>query len=276
MPKRKNDSIVIELRKQIKLMQEQLDAVQPPEEPSEPEVSDTESDTSQKDGQEIDIKLHSSLSVRWKHWTANGVPKQEMEDLLSKYARQEGLDAPKLNLEVSFNLGESAVKRDKFITENQKSVGSALSAVGSALSMLLEEDESIDKLVFVERLSDATKILSDLHFRLSESRKAFILPGMTKQSKDVLSTTKMDEFLFGKNLSDKLKEARALDKLTQGMRYQQSKAGNQNPSTAFLKGVDLSIIRKTAGWSNSSKMFAKVYNRPLLIDNQVFAKAVIH
>ncbi|XP_074114421.1 uncharacterized protein LOC141537359 isoform X2 [Cotesia typhae] len=36
-------------------MQEQLDAVQPLEEPSEPEVSDTESDTSQKDGQETDL-----------------------------------------------------------------------------------------------------------------------------------------------------------------------------------------------------------------------------
>lgn len=202
----------------------------------------------------IDIKLHSSLSARWKHWTANGVPKQEMEDLLSKYARQEGLEAPKLNLEVSSNLSESAVKRDKFITENQKSVGSTLSAVGSALSMLLEEDESIDKLVFVERLSDATKILSDLHFRLSESRKAFILPGMTKQSKDVLSTTKTDEFLFGKNLSDKLKEARALDKLTQNMRYQQSKAGNQNPRQ-HLNGKSLPAKRSfsnQAGFSSQA------------------------
>ncbi|XP_074114401.1 uncharacterized protein LOC141537359 isoform X1 [Cotesia typhae] len=159
-----------------------------------------------------------------------------------------------LNSILRSNLGKSAVKRDKFITENQKSVGSALSAVGSALSMLLEEDESIDKLVFVERLSDATKILSDLHFRLSESRKAFILPGMTKQSKDVISTTKTDEFLFGKNLSDKLKEARALDKLTQNMRYQQSKAGNQNPRQ-HLNGKSLPAKRSfsnQAGFSSQA------------------------
>lgn len=46
-------------------------------------------------------------------------------------------------------------------------------------------------------------------------------------------------------------------------------------STAFLKGVDLNIIRKTAGWSNSSQMFAKTYNRPVVKDNQVFARSVL-
>lgn len=46
-------------------------------------------------------------------------------------------------------------------------------------------------------------------------------------------------------------------------------------SKAFEKGVDLEMIRKAAGWSNNSLMFAKVYNRPIVKDKQEFAKAVL-
>ncbi|KAH0557588.1 hypothetical protein KQX54_008627, partial [Cotesia glomerata] len=44
-----------QLRKQIKLTQEQLDTVQPTKEPSEPEASDNESDASKNHGQETDL-----------------------------------------------------------------------------------------------------------------------------------------------------------------------------------------------------------------------------
>ncbi|XP_044594888.1 uncharacterized protein LOC123272255 [Cotesia glomerata] len=46
-------------------------------------------------------------------------------------------------------------------------------------------------------------------------------------------------------------------------------------SAAFIKGVNLDTIRKTVGWSKESGMFAKVYNRPITSDNQVFAKAML-
>ncbi|CAD6233492.1 GSCOCG00007221001-RA-CDS, partial [Cotesia congregata] len=46
-------------------------------------------------------------------------------------------------------------------------------------------------------------------------------------------------------------------------------------SAAFIKGVNLDTIRMTAGWSKESGMFAKVYNRPITSDNQIFAKAIL-
>lgn len=45
-------------------------------------------------------------------------------------------------------------------------------------------------------------------------------------------------------------------------------------SKAFLSGVSLDLIRKTAGWSNSSNTFAKFYNRPI-IDQDQFAKSIL-
>lgn len=45
-------------------------------------------------------------------------------------------------------------------------------------------------------------------------------------------------------------------------------------STAHKLGVNIDLIRKTAGWTNNSKVFAKFYNRPILNDPCRFARAV--
>lgn len=46
-------------------------------------------------------------------------------------------------------------------------------------------------------------------------------------------------------------------------------------SHAFGKGIDLNLIRNTAGWTNTSQVFAKFYNRPVLSDNNSFALAIL-
>lgn len=45
-------------------------------------------------------------------------------------------------------------------------------------------------------------------------------------------------------------------------------------STALAKGIDLSVIKSTAGWSQESQVFARFYNRPIESDRGRFAKAV--
>lgn len=44
-------------------------------------------------------------------------------------------------------------------------------------------------------------------------------------------------------------------------------------SKALLNGISLDIIRKTAGWSDSSSTFAKFYNRPI-VNPAEFAKSI--
>lgn len=208
----------------------------------------------------LELSFHPAMLARWKFWAVNGVAKQEMDDVLSKYARQEGLDAPGLNLEVTTNLSDPAVKRDKFTIEKQWSVGATMTAVGSTLSMFLEEDESIDKLTVVERLGDSMKMLSDLQFRLTESRKAFILPGLSKQSRDVLTASKTDELLFGRNLAERLKESRALDKVSQSIK-QQPRASTYN-NRQHLNGKGLP--GKRAPYNQAGSGGPSNQNRPRL------------
>ncbi|XP_011858705.1 PREDICTED: uncharacterized protein LOC105556232 [Vollenhovia emeryi] len=46
-------------------------------------------------------------------------------------------------------------------------------------------------------------------------------------------------------------------------------------STADAKGLDVNIIRKTASWSEQSKMFARFYKRPILTDHANFVAVVL-
>lgn len=46
-------------------------------------------------------------------------------------------------------------------------------------------------------------------------------------------------------------------------------------SSAHKRGVDISIIKRAAGWISNSKMFLKVYKRPIEAQNDEFAHAIL-
>lgn len=46
-------------------------------------------------------------------------------------------------------------------------------------------------------------------------------------------------------------------------------------SKAVSKEVDIDTIRRTAGWSEQSKVSAKFYNRPMQKNNDTFGRAVL-
>ncbi|XP_043276104.1 uncharacterized protein [Venturia canescens] len=131
--------------------------------------------------------------------------KEEKKKLLDKYPRKEGFLAPELNRVMVSVMSESSVRRDSYATRYQETVGSALMALGAAVSTLLDEPESIDKLAFLENLNDAAKLMADTHFQINQSRRALILPGVSKPLKELLDKAKSDSELFGKNLTEKIK-----------------------------------------------------------------------
>ena len=46
-------------------------------------------------------------------------------------------------------------------------------------------------------------------------------------------------------------------------------------SAAKRRGVDLDLIRKTAGWTKNSQTFARFYNREIVSDNRQFALSIL-
>lgn len=47
-------------------------------------------------------------------------------------------------------------------------------------------------------------------------------------------------------------------------------------SAAFNKGVNIDVIRATAGWSEKSQVFARFYNRPIIENKDIFAISVLN
>lgn len=167
----------------------------------------------------LDITLHESVKLHWNYWITHGIEKKVKEELTEKYARSTEFDAPKLNAEISAILTEATIKRDRYMLENQKLAGSALTAIGSALTMIMSEEE-VDKLTFVQRLNEAAKLIIEIHHNQSVSRKTFIYPGVKKQFQNMLKETKSDNLLFGNNLADKIKDSKNIEKLSQNVKNQ--------------------------------------------------------
>lgn len=59
-----------------------------------------------------------------------------------------------------------------------------------------------------------------------------------------------------------------------GAEYTPHSTRHAATSSALAKGVDLSIIKSTAGWSKESQVFAKFYNRPIEGNRRDFVTSV--
>lgn len=101
-----------------------------------------------------------------------------------------------------------------------------------------------------------------IHYNETESRKAFIYPGINKQFKMTLKDRKSDTLLFGENLSEKIKESKNIEKLTQSVKSQQFAKGASQYSKQNLNAKSLQVKRpftNRAGYSNTQGR-----NRPRL------------
>lgn len=109
----------------------------------------------------IEINVHPGLKERWQRWIKEGLPKENKKIILETYPRKGELytEAPQVNLEILPALTEISVKRDKHFVETQNCVGSAISALAAAVSMLLEEpEEGIDQEKFMKYLCDTGQL----------------------------------------------------------------------------------------------------------------------
>jgi len=104
-------------------------------------------------------------------------------------------------------------KRDLATQARQVTVGSALAALGSALSPLLLAAEDVSKEELVQGLADASRLLTGLFHDLSMDRRAVLLPRITdKVAAEVLASSTPDCLLFGEDLGARLQAARKLEK----------------------------------------------------------------
>lgn len=163
-----------------------------------------------------DMTLHPTLVDKWNGWLTDGLKKDDKASLLVKYPRVGdcNLEGQKLNPEVMSSIIETSVKRDKHFVNSQNMIGSAMAALGSGITALLNDaQEPVDKKVLLEYFWDSGKLLAAAHFQERMARKAFIVPGFDKKVQNILNEAKPDTWLFGADLAERIKSAKTIEKV---------------------------------------------------------------
>ncbi|CAK1586577.1 unnamed protein product [Parnassius mnemosyne] len=182
---------------------------------------------STSDTPEFGERIHESLAKLWLPLLVKGLPKDEKEKILKEYLIPDNcrlLQAPKLNAEISAAVIDSVRNRDKILVVHQQQLGSGITAINRALNTLLSGD---DKKNAIQHLSNACRILSDLHTVNTNSRIKLITPNLDKNFLHIVLDAVRDETLFGNKLAEKIKAARAIER--QGL---QIKKTNPKPSSS--------------------------------------------
>lgn len=153
----------------------------------------------------------------WSPLLKNGLPKSDKEKLSNKYLIPQNcklLQAPKLNLEISAAITENARAHDQNIVIAQQQLGKGVTAINRALDVLLIRDANC-VIEAIKYLSDACRLLCDLHYMETQTRIKFITPYLERSFLNIIKDTLRDETLFGSNLSEKIKSSKITEKQSQ-------------------------------------------------------------
>ena len=182
-----------------------------------------------------------------------------------------------MNVPIESRMSLPAKKRDEYKRQTQKAIGSALMAVASVTSTLITETESVDPVQLFENLIDAIQILADVYHKQTVARRTMVTPGFNKTGKEILEKSKPDEYLFGNDLVLKLKQAKAIEKLTVDAKQHSTSSGTQstknyNSRPGFRSGSGPKNPRPYS----RPRLFFRNNQKPPTTQKQQFPRSEIH
>ena len=134
-------------------------------------------------------------------------------------------------------MNEAGFKRDNHFVNTKNLSESTLSALDSAMTKIFYDEETpFNRLVLLEELSNTAQLLTEIHHTQFWAKSSYILPGVPGVFRQIVEKTGHDDFLFGKDLADKIRVAKAVAKI--GKEYQSSSDFSANkirPKSAHLK-----------------------------------------
>lgn len=185
--------------------------------------------------------IHKDLAERIQEVIQQGLPSDDRKTLLKKLPIPENapfMDPPKLNLEVKACLSakhDSILKRDNRIIEKQGLITGSLAGLSKLMTMLFKSTD-VDKLVMIDVATGVYKLLADLQHEESSIRRSLIVKNIDTSWRDTLTSTSVDEYLFGKSLEEKINAAKALERTGKKLSSQTQPQSNQSSSTKNWKG----------------------------------------
>ncbi|XP_063924056.1 uncharacterized protein LOC135138115 isoform X3 [Zophobas morio] len=160
--------------------------------------------------------MNPNLVQVWRDILANGLPSDTRKELITKYPLRSNcplLAAPRLNQEARIAISEVVARKDARLIAIQNQMGAGLSGLATALDLIFATDRQDNfELRLVECISDAAKLFGDIHHDQSQARRQIIKATLSPALKDTLSEASVDGWLFGDNLSERIKTAKPLER----------------------------------------------------------------
>ncbi|VEN34578.1 unnamed protein product [Callosobruchus maculatus] len=164
--------------------------------------------------------IQPELAACWTKILISGLATETKENLIKKYLPPENcqeLSAPLINPEVKRASPENSVRRDARIAQIQQQVGAATSAVSLLITEMLKKEGGANR-EYIECLNDIGRLLCDVHYNESVSRRELLCLTLNKDFKEALKDTSICKWLFGSDLDSTLKTAKELEKSTQQLK----------------------------------------------------------
>ncbi|KAK2577092.1 hypothetical protein KPH14_001011 [Odynerus spinipes] len=154
----------------------------------------------------LTLAIHKDIAVKWEEIVKKGLPAEERKTLLNKYSPRINctfINPPRINLEVKAAVDSKISKRDDRVSEKQEMIGAALAGIGKELTFIRKSNFD-GKIAQLESLNNAARLLTDLQRDETEIRRSLILKNIKASFTDTLKDTTPGEWLFGKDISEKL------------------------------------------------------------------------
>lgn len=169
-------------------------------------------------------QIHKSIAEIWSTILQSGLSPECRNELIAEFPPFSNcalMEAPKLNLEVKASVTEASCSRDTRLASAQKRVCAAMSALGKVLTVLLSEGKN-DQPIFAWT-SAAARLLADIHHDQSQARRGLLKGFLNKELAETLTEASVDGWLFGSNLSERIKAAKALEKTSEDLKLRKLK-----------------------------------------------------
>ncbi|KAJ8929757.1 hypothetical protein NQ314_017528, partial [Rhamnusium bicolor] len=150
-----------------------------------------------RDGPKLSDPVHVDIAARWETILKQGLGAKTKNTLIKKYppaANCPSMQAPRINLEVKGAATEAALRRDDWLVDKQNQIAACLSAIGKMLTHCLERSsQGVEDHHLIELAGDTGRLLADMHFSESESRRILIGASLNEKFKEALGDVPPDE-----------------------------------------------------------------------------------
>lgn len=156
--------------------------------------------------------LHPEYTVRLQDGVKVGLKPEERLAIVAEFPLPSNclfLDPPKVNVEVAPTMKDAARLRDNRVVSKQQRLAALMAIVGKMTNRLLSAQKSPVEEVLNESLK-AGRLVTDMIREESMVRRSLIVSTLNPEVKETLTNTEPDEYLFGAELTEKLKQAKSI------------------------------------------------------------------